>query len=137
MVRVPAAFVPWWRGVMASVRALTDDTAVMAAGAHHVLLRGPDLVDRVWAVAPDGGHHIVKVAFGANIGADVELVTVGGSVATYATDADHPAVPFWPLLLKNIAFSQSDITSVPCTLLRSERRWPAALGGQGGHRWAT
>jgi NADPH:quinone reductase len=27
---------------------------------------------------------------------------VGGSVATYATDVDTRAIPFWPLLFKNI-----------------------------------
>lgn len=74
----------------------------MAAGAHHVALNGPDLIDHILALAPDGVHHIVEVAFGANVGADVELLTVGGSIATYATDVDHPAMPFWPLLFKNI-----------------------------------
>ena len=47
-------------------------------------------------------HHIVEVAFGANIATDVELLAVRGSVATYATDLDNPALPFRPLLFKNI-----------------------------------
>ena len=44
----------------------------------------------------------MDVAFGANIATDVELLAIGGSVAAYATDVDPPAIPFWPLLFKNI-----------------------------------
>lgn len=54
------------------------------------------------ATAPEGVHHIVEVAFGANIVADLELLAIHGSVATYATDKGSPAIPFWPLLFKNI-----------------------------------
>ena len=30
------------------------------------------------------------------------MLAVRGSIATYATDLDTPAIPFWPLLFKNI-----------------------------------
>jgi len=60
------------------------------------------LIERVRALAPGGIHHIVEVAFGANIATDLELLAVRGSVATYATDTDTPALSFWPLLFKNI-----------------------------------
>ena len=52
---------------------------------------GPDLIQRVRALAPDGVDHIVEVAFGANIATDIELLAVRGSIATYATDVDAPA----------------------------------------------
>jgi NADPH2:quinone reductase len=60
------------------------------------------LIERVHAVAPHGVDHIVEVAFGANITTDMELLGLRGSVATYASDADSPSIPFWPLLFKNI-----------------------------------
>ena len=54
------------------------------------------------ALAPEGIHHIVEVAFGANISTDMEMLAVRGLVATYATDVATPAIPFWPLLFKNV-----------------------------------
>ena len=33
---------------------------------------------------------------------DVELLTLGGSIATYATDVALPQIPFWPLVFKNV-----------------------------------
>jgi NADPH2:quinone reductase len=40
----------------------------------------------------------------------MEMLAVRGSVATYATDVPTPAIPFWPLLFKNVrvAFLGSD-----------------------------
>jgi NADPH2:quinone reductase len=42
------------------------------------------------------------VAFGANVERDVELLRLGGSIATYATDVATPKIPFWQLVFKNI-----------------------------------
>jgi NADPH:quinone reductase len=44
---------------------------------------------------------VVEVAFGANIDADIELLSMGGSIATYATDSGTPKIPFWPMVFKN------------------------------------
>jgi len=88
--------------VLATVRSAADEGVVRRAAAHHVLSIDSDLIDRVRALAPDGVDHVVEVAFGANIRTDLEMLAVGGSIATYATDADTPAIPFWPLLFKNI-----------------------------------
>ena len=88
--------------VIATVRSLADEPIARNAGAHHVVRTGPDLPQRVRALAPDGVNHIVEVAFGANIAADMEMLAVRGSIATYATDVDTPTIPFWPLLFKNI-----------------------------------
>ncbi len=51
---------------------------------------------------PEGVDHIVEVAFAANIEADQALLCLGGSIATYASNADRPAIPFWPLVFNNI-----------------------------------
>ena len=88
--------------VIAIVRSSADETTATKAGAHYVVRRGPDLIEEVRAIAPDGVHHIVEVAFGTNISIDLDLLSVHGSVATYATDAANPPVPFWPLLFKNV-----------------------------------
>jgi len=88
--------------VIATVRSSSDEPIARASGAHHVVQQGPDLIERVRALASDGIHHIVEVAFGANIATDLEVLAVRGSVATYATDLETPALPFWPLLFKNI-----------------------------------
>jgi NADPH2:quinone reductase len=88
--------------VIATVRSSAGAATATKAGAHHVVHRGPDLVERIRAIAPEGVHHIIEVAFGTNIGIDLELLSVHGSVATYATDTATPPIPFWPLLFKNI-----------------------------------
>jgi NADPH2:quinone reductase len=54
------------------------------------------------------------VAFGVNIAADLELLVLRGSVATYATNIETPRIPFWPLLFKNITWTflgSDDFTS--------------------------
>jgi NADPH2:quinone reductase len=88
--------------VIATVRSSGDEAIAVKAGAHHVLCPGADLSERVRAIAPEGVHHIVEVAFGANVTSDLELLALRGSIATYATDVVTPAIPFWPLLFKNI-----------------------------------
>jgi hypothetical protein len=42
------------------------------AGAHETLPTGDSLVERICAITPK--HHIVQVAFGANINADIEAL---------------------------------------------------------------
>jgi NADPH2:quinone reductase len=88
--------------VIATVRSSQDESSVRLAGADEVLCTGEGLIDRVRAVAPDGVDHVVEVAFGANIGTDVELLRQGGSIATYATNVAVPQIPFWLLVFKGI-----------------------------------
>lgn len=60
--------------VIAAVRAADDEAIALEAGAHHVVLAGHDLVRQVRACAPHGVQHVVEVAFGANIEADMALL---------------------------------------------------------------
>jgi hypothetical protein len=71
---------------------------------------GENLLGPVRALAPDGVHHVVELAFAANIKVDVEVLTQGGSIATYATNALTPEIPFWQLVFMNarIFFIGSD-----------------------------
>ena len=70
-----------WHGALAA-----EEPAARTAGAHEVVLNNQGLVAGVKALAPDGVDHIVEVAFGANIDADVEMLKMGGSIGAYATD---------------------------------------------------
>jgi NADPH:quinone reductase len=84
--------------VIATCRAETDKEIASRAGADEVLLTGENLVERIRALAPDGVHHVVEVAFGANIKTDTEVLAQGGSLATYATNAPTPEIPVWQLV---------------------------------------
>src|SRR6202046_256408 len=88
--------------VIGTVRSSSDEATAKNAGAHEVIVGDKELTSRVRALAPDGIDHIVEVAFGANIEADVELLNQGGSIASYATDNAAPKIPFWQMVFKNI-----------------------------------
>lgn len=87
--------------VVATCRAETDKEIASRAGADEVLVTGENLVERIRALAPDGVHHVVEVAFGANIRTDTEVLAQGGSIATYATNAPTPEIPVWQLVFVN------------------------------------
>ena len=76
--------------VIGTVRSSPEEAAARAAGAHEVVLNDQTLTERMKALAPEGVDHIVEVAFGANMDADVELLKIGGSMGAYATDNATP-----------------------------------------------
>ena len=83
---------------------------------------GEGLVERVRSVAEtEGVDHIVEVAFAANVADNVEMLRLGGSIATYATDAPESAIPFWAMVFKNVG-------SVVCW----KRRRPGGREGGSG-----
>ena len=88
--------------VIGTIRTPAEEQTARQAGAHEVVLNDAELQAHVKAVAPEGIDHIVEVAFGANIERDVELLKMGGSIATYATNAATPTIPFWQMVFKNI-----------------------------------
>src|SRR5215470_9302409 len=79
--------------VIGTVRSSAEEPTARTAGAHEVVLNNQGLVERMKALAPDGLDHIVEVAFGANIDADVEMLKMGGSIGAYATDNASPKIP--------------------------------------------
>ena len=87
--------------VIATCRSESDREIASRAGANEVLLTGDKLVERIRAITPDGVHHVVEVAFGANIKTDTEVLAQGGSVATYATNIPMPETPIWQLVFVN------------------------------------
>jgi NADPH:quinone reductase len=91
--------------VMATVRSDEDAKAARDAGAHDVVRTDArpfaGVVADVRRLAPAGVHHIVEVAFDANIDLDEQVLALGGSIAAYATGHGRPEMPFWNLLFKN------------------------------------
>jgi len=88
--------------VIGTVRSSAEEPVARAAGADEVILNDQMLVERAKALAPDGVDHIVEVAFGANIDADVEILKMDGSIGVYATDNATPKIPFWPMVFQNL-----------------------------------
>jgi NADPH:quinone reductase len=87
--------------VIATCRAERDKAIAARAGADEVLLTNENLLKRIRELVPDGVHHIVEVAFGANIKTDTEILAQGGSIATYATNTPMPETPVWQLVFVN------------------------------------
>src|SRR5260370_39511921 len=81
---------------------LGEEQTAKQAGAHEVLLNDAELPARVKTLVSGGIDHIVEVAFGANSERDLELLTMGGSIATYATNSATPTIPFWPMVFQII-----------------------------------
>lgn len=96
--------------VIATCRAESDKKVASQAGADEVLLSGEKLPEQIRALAPNGIHHVVEVAFAANINTDAAVLAQGGSLASYATNAPMPEIPFWQLVFMNarIFFVGSD-----------------------------
>jgi len=88
--------------VIGTVRSAAEEPTARAAGAHEVILNDGSLLEYVKTLAPEGVDHIVEVAFGANIDADVEMLKMGGSIGAYATDNATPKIPFWLMVFKNV-----------------------------------
>src|ERR1700751_3143734 len=63
--------------VIGTVRSSSEEETGRGAGAHEVLRNDQEFQTRVTTLAPDGIDHIVEVAFGANIDADVALLKMG------------------------------------------------------------
>jgi len=87
--------------VIATCRSEGDKEIASRAGANEVLLTNENLEERIKAIAPNGIHHIVEVAFGANIKTDAAVLAQGGSIATYATNTPMPETPVWQLVFVN------------------------------------
>ena len=100
-----AAQLARWNGatVIGTVRHRDDLEQVAApAVAHAVALDHPDPADVIRAHAPDGVDRIVEVAFSDNIDLDAAVAKNHTVIAAYATRADRPDFPFWPMLFDNV-----------------------------------
>jgi NADPH:quinone reductase len=87
--------------VIATCRSESDKEIARRAGADEVLLTDEELAECLQSAASGGVHHIVEVAFGANIKTDIAVLTQGGSIATYATNTPTPEIPVLQLVFIN------------------------------------
>ena len=88
--------------VIGTIRSSSEEETARKAGVRDVILNDGALTARVRDIAPNGIDHIVEVAFGTNIERDIELLKMGGSISTYATNGAAPTIPFWQMVFKNI-----------------------------------
>jgi NADPH:quinone reductase len=87
--------------VIGTIRSSSEEATAKKAGAHAVVSNDEKLTASVRSLAPSGIDHVVEVAFAANIETDLELLNMGGSIASYATNIEKPNIPFWPMVFKN------------------------------------
>ena len=69
---------------------------------HAVALDETDAATAIRHHAPDGVDRIVEVDFSDNADLDTAVVANNAVIAAYASRADRPELPFWPLLFANV-----------------------------------
>jgi NADPH2:quinone reductase len=97
-----------WSGatVVATVSSEVKAALAVAAGAHHTVnYRVVDVAEEVRAFTPDGVDIAVEVAPAQNIGIDLDLVRVHGTVSIYANNGgDQLTMPLRAAFGKNLRF---------------------------------
>jgi NADPH2:quinone reductase len=91
--------------VIATAGNASGEKACYQAGADHVVNhRADSIVDDIRKiVGPAGVDRVVEVEFGANLPGILEVLRVGGVIATYAsTRVPEPTLPFFQMLYRDI-----------------------------------
>jgi len=102
--------------VIATASNDTDKAACEEAGARHVVNhRGSDVVGEIKAAT--GGmpvDRIIDVEFGANLPTSIEVLRVGGTIATYSsTQVSEPKLPFYQMMYKDITVRMVIVYAMP------------------------
>jgi NADPH2:quinone reductase len=102
--------------VIATASNDADKAACEQAGALHVVNhRGGDVIGEIMAAT--GGapvDRIVDVEFGANLPISVEVLRVGGTIATYSsTQVSEPRLPFYQMMYKDITVRMVIVYAMP------------------------
>jgi len=100
-----AAQLACWGGasVIGTVRRSEDLHQVASSALTHVVaLDRPDPAAAIREVTPDGVDRVIEVAFSDNIDLDAAVVKNQAVIAAYATRAERPDLPFWPMLFDNV-----------------------------------
>ena len=136
-----AAQLARWAGatVIGSVRTDAETSLVDQSVADDVVSLESEPVARIRRLAPGGVDRVVEVALSANADLDAEVVRNGAVVAAYASVADRPALPFWPMLFANVTirllgsddFPQAakDAAARDLTAAAAESALAVAIGG--------
>ena len=102
--------------VIATASNDVDREACQSAGAQHVVNhRSDDVVAQI--LAATGGEtvdRIVDVEFGANLSTSVEVLRIGGTIATYSsTQVTEPTLPFFQMMYKDITIRCVIVYAMP------------------------
>src|SRR3954468_22303105 len=100
-----AAQLARWGGatVIGTVRRSGDISLASHLGlADVVALDQQDPAIALQRLAPEGVDRIVEVSFSDNVDLDATVAKVGTVIAAYATRAERPDFPFWPMLFDNV-----------------------------------
>ncbi len=102
--------------VIATASNDADKDACLRAGARHVVNhRSDDLVGQI--LAASGGElidRVVDVEFGANLPATVEVLKVGGVIASYSsTQVPEPKLPFLRMMYKDLSMRAIIVYAMP------------------------
>ncbi|WP_433270966.1 NADPH:quinone reductase [Micromonospora vinacea] len=126
--------------VIATVRSPEQVEHALAAGAHHALdTAGGDMATRILDyTGAEPIDRVAELAFDANMATNLEVLRNGGVIATYATGAAEPTIPYWPLGFKNItvrflsnddfpeAANEAAAGELTSALLAGDLRYPIA-----------
>jgi NADPH2:quinone reductase len=96
-----------WGGarVVTTVSGAEKAAEAKRGGADHVVnYKAENVAERLLALTEGAGvDHVVEVDFGANLPVTLAVLKPNGSVATYASmTKPEPAIPFYPLMFKNV-----------------------------------
>jgi len=102
--------------VIATASNAEDTAACEGAGAQHVINHRDDDVAAA-VMAATGGKlidRIVDVEFGANLPISVEVLRVGGVIATYSsTQVPEPKLPFFQMMYKDLTLRTIIVYAMP------------------------
>jgi len=102
--------------VIATASNDADKAACEAAGAAHVVNHRDDNVARAILDATNGHlvDRIVDVEFGGNLPTSIEVLRIGGTIATYAsTNVPEPTLPFFQMMYKDITLRMVIVYAMP------------------------
>jgi NADPH2:quinone reductase len=127
-----------WAGatVVTTVSSAEKAALARAAGADHVVnYREPGAAEAILAVAPDGVDLAVEVAPAQNIGLDLEVVRVHGTISIYANNGgDTLTMPLRAAFGKNLRFQFLILYTLADHLLRAAVEDVSAAVGSGALR---
>ncbi len=102
--------------VIATASNDTDKAACESAGAHAVVNHRGDKVTAAVIEAAGGGgvDRVVDVEFGANLPVTIEVLKVGGVIATYSsTQIPEPKLPFFQMMYKDLTVRAIIVYAMP------------------------
>jgi NADPH2:quinone reductase len=102
--------------VIATASNEADEEACVSAGASRVVNHRRDDIVRQILAATNGGliDRVVDVEFGANLPTTIEVLKVGGVIATYSsTQVPEPRLPFYQLMYKDLTIRAVIVYAMP------------------------